>query len=833
MITGCREAREVVVPASREQNIMLERYVAFCAAHPVFYEPLELLADAGSEFDATRRPTPAGWTRTERDIWVALSPPRGALLKQGWKVHVSAGLARASEVIDLVWEYCVTNYIAFKHLRSRRIYLMCNAKYAPRASSGKLMTLYPGSDEQLRSVLNELSAKLRGHTGPYILSDLRWSDGPLYIRYGGFAERYCLSSTGEPVPAIETPDGTLVSDERIPAFSTPEWAPVPGFIADAIQAFADDDDLVLPYDVQEALHFSNGGGIYKARDPHTGRSVILREARPAAGLDRDGHDAVSRLNKERLILEELAGLDFVPQVLGSFVSWEHHFIAEEYFEGETLWQYVVRCNPSVRPDPAAADISTYTENILGILRQLEDAVAVLHERGVVFGDLQFKNIIVRPGGKVALVDFEAAFHPASDPAPALVTPGFSSAEHRDGTAIDSYAMDCLRLAVFLPLTEMLEQDPGIAGLLIDSAADLFRLPGTYADGLRAGLAGRPGALNRDVSERFRGDLARGVSSYERLRAALAEAIASSATPGRTDRLFPGDVNLHPHGGHTLAHGAAGVLHAMQACGADIDPGHVQWLADAARRARFPRPGLYDGLHGTGYVLHQLGRVNDALNVIDHALGLIQHNERTSLGLFSGLSGIALALLRLAQATGDGGFRAVAMDLADRIAGVVHPEDDTSSPALHAGAGLLHGFSGPALLFVELYKDTGDHGFLDLAAAALNRELLRCKTAEDGSVNLLDDRNRLLPYLGEGSAGVGLALHSYLKQRQDERLQESLAGIQHAARVPFTIQPNLFRGRAGLMAFLAQTGEIPSHCATCGGSIPCGTTPQPATAPTYA
>jgi hypothetical protein len=784
---------------------MLERYVAFSAADRFFYEPMERLADSPSRFDAARRSAPPGWTRTERDVWVALSPMGVKLPRQGWKVHVSVELAHASAVIDQVWEYCVANGISFKFLRSGDIYLMGNAKYASRTSSGKLAALYPVSVAQLHSILDDLSVTLKRYSGPYILSDLRWGAGPLYIRYGGFVERYCASATGEPVPAVErTDDGALVPDERGPVFGIPEWAPVPGFIADAVEAFDTDDGPALPYEVEEALHFSNSGGIYRARDPRTGRTVVLREARPGAGLDHAGNDAVSRLTRARMILEELAGLDFVPQLLADFTSWGHHFLVEEYITGETLRQYMVRCNPSVRPDPSAAELQAYTESILGILSQLDHALAVLHARGIVFGDLQLQNIIVRPDGRIVLIDFETAFHPESDPVPTIATYGFSSPEHRTGVAIDSYAMDCLRLAVFLPLTEMLDHDPGKAGQLADSAAELFGLPAGYTRHLRMGLARRSAPTNRDAIERFGQDLVTG-TSYPGLRAALVAAITASATPARTDRLFPGDVDQYPYGGHTLAHGAAGVLYALRACGAAADPEHVQWLVDAAGRARFPRPGLYDGLHGTGYVLHRLGRSGEALNVIDHAIGLVKQDGRTTVGLFSGLSGIALVLLRLARATGDSSLRTVAVELADRTAQAVRAGDDASGVMPHVGVGLLRGCSGPALLFLDLYTDTGDRGFLDLAATALDRDLLHCEIAGDGSVNLHDDRNRLLPYLGEGSAGVGLALHAYLQHRDDERLRSLLAGIRRAARIPFTIQPGLFRGRAGLITFLSQAG----------------------------
>lgn len=59
-------------------------------------------------------------------------------------------------------------------------------------------------------ILSELDHLLSGQPGPYILSDLRYDDGPLYVRYGGFAERYCEDESGELVSAIEDASGRLV-----------------------------------------------------------------------------------------------------------------------------------------------------------------------------------------------------------------------------------------------------------------------------------------------------------------------------------------------------------------------------------------------------------------------------------------------------------------------------------------------------------------------------------------------------------------------------------------------------------------------------------------------
>ena len=68
---------------------------------------------------------------------------------------------------------------------------------------------------------------------------------------------------------------------------------------------------------------------------------------------------------------------------------------------------------------------------------------------------------------------------------------------------------------------------------------------------------------------------------------------------------------------------------------------------------------------------------------------------------------------------------------------------------HPYAGLLRGSSGPALLFVRLFEETGDEALLDLAATALRQDLRRCREAADGSLQV-NEGWRMMPYVADGS-----------------------------------------------------------------------------------
>ncbi|OJF15941.1 class III lanthionine synthetase LanKC [Couchioplanes caeruleus] len=770
-----------------------ERLQPFCLADPLFFDTPERIADRAERLPAADRETPAGWTRTERGLWVSLRPPGVSLPEQGWKIHASATLDEVSRVCDIVWEYCVAHAVTFKFLRSAGAVRFANNKYAHRGSSGKALTLYPVDEAQLGRVLSDLSELLSGVPGPYILSDLRYGDGPLYVRYGGFSGRTCPDADGEPTPALAGPDGKLVPDVRGPAFRVPPWVTVPEVLRPHLARRDADHGVDFPYEVERALHFSNGGGVYVATHRTTGERVVLREARPHAGLDRDGADAIARLARERAVLERLASLSCVPRVLGFVTAWEHHFLVEEYVEGDNLLDAMVKRQPLLDPEPDPAAVAEYVEWVHDVMSGLECALTSVHARGIRFGDLHPANVMVRPDGRVVLVDFELATDLADEHPPALAAPGFTVPRGLSGAAADRYLFHCIRLWMFLPVTGGLARSPADLARLAGSAQRLYGLPASFPADLAHALGTAVPAADAGPAALLGGDQ----SDWPAIRASLIAGIHAGATPDRADRLFPGDPNQFATGGYTLAYGAAGVLHALHVTGAEIPDEYVTWMLRSVHRAQNPRPGLYDGLLGAAAVLYELGRVDEALDLVRRAVG----QPLTTPGLFGGVAGAGVSLLHFARATGDEGLRAAATRMADALAPMIRAVA-TGRPAPSVRGGLLRGMSGPALFLLHLYEDTGDPAYLDLAGAALRADLACGERLANGTLQLVEEGRRYLLYLDGGSGGLGLVLQRYLRHRDEPAFRDEVAAIGHGCRSIFVRQPGLFRGRAGLIAALS-------------------------------
>lgn len=170
---------------------MDKRYEVYCLADRVFYEtPDRLSADLGGEgtsarFKAAQQPVPEGWCGSVSGGRLQFTPadehgaPRPGRPRQGWKFHVSACLDNAEKTAVKVWDYCVPRGIPFKFVLGAQLLFLRNSKCTARGYSGKFATLCPRGETELRRILEELDQLLGGEPGPYILSDLRWNEGPL------------------------------------------------------------------------------------------------------------------------------------------------------------------------------------------------------------------------------------------------------------------------------------------------------------------------------------------------------------------------------------------------------------------------------------------------------------------------------------------------------------------------------------------------------------------------------------------------------------------------------------------------------------------------------
>ncbi|MBF8190708.1 hypothetical protein ITP53_34360 [Nonomuraea sp. K274] len=341
-------------------------------------------------------------------------------------------------MLDVVIPACVEYGIDFKIVGDPTLHSMLNSKRQARGSSGKFMTIYPPSEELFIELIELLyqQTKYEAFAGPRILSDRQYKDSNiLFYRYGGFLSYRTVNIDGTHTLSIVSPGGENVPDRRLPYFDLPDWVQDP--FCERQKSIVDDSQEVLLRDrylIEKAIGFSNAGGVYRGVDLDTGRAILAKEARPFVNqwlVGDHSWDAVDLLKREYHFLRLLKSSPYVPNAVDLFEDGGHFFLIEELLDGIDLRTYWARNDvvfaPYVRrPGRIQQWLPVFKNTAITLIR----AVADVHGRGILLGDLSPNNIIINPETlQMWLVDFESAVTSDDDPeimqyASSWGTPGF-------------------------------------------------------------------------------------------------------------------------------------------------------------------------------------------------------------------------------------------------------------------------------------------------------------------------------------------------------------------------------------------------------------------------
>ena len=428
--------------------------------HPEWYESLDYYHPSKELLIAVRAIIPPTWQMERVGPWFRVAPSDAILPKQGWKIHVSATPINCHNVLRAVATVCLRVEAAFKFSLDRRLVRLSTSKGWGREASGKFITVYPTNDEHFKVIIEALYEETRELVGPYVLSDRRYKDSRVvYYRYGGISGTRILSPQGEKVYVLTSPSGELFPDLRTPYWNPPFWVSDP-FLSDEED---EEEQLLLKdgrYRIESALATSVTGGVYLATDFDSGSTVVVKEARPATGIDENGTDAIDRLQKEHRLLQKLQHTKFAPLPLDLFADWEHLFLVEEYVPGLDLRGFAIAYNPIVTMDDGEEAKTVHFSRLTKIWTNLALSIAAIHDEGIVCGDLSLGNVLVRNMelGEVRIVDWEAAWEEGVDPPTSISTPGFTSPSRKVAPSKedDIYALGAVMLGTLFPMNSLLE-----------------------------------------------------------------------------------------------------------------------------------------------------------------------------------------------------------------------------------------------------------------------------------------------------------------------------------------------------------------------------------------
>lgn len=751
----------------------------------LFYEPFASRYEHSTKYvDLLSRlsdQSPCSWKIAREGYWLHAAPcdspsspdsspePRPLPL-QGWKVHVSATARNDLAVLEKAAKVAFAQEVAFKCSLDRGVLSLMSSKMWGRGSSGKFMTLYPEGLPRFERLLEGLYAALEGEVGPYVLSDKRYKDSRvIYYRYGGMRPNTRLDVTGLKQPVLVTPGGETVPDERPPYFSPPSWVEDP--LPDPEESGSDGELDGGRYTVKSALSFSNSGGVYVADDRDTGAEVVLKEARAHTLVDTRGNDAAKLIEREHAILEILSDTGVAARPLGFFRAWENTFLAEEFVEGISLRKVMLERSLLVRARFTVEESREYYEIYRSIFQSFAKNLHVVHERGVVYGDMSNNNLRVDPSDwSVRFIDFDGSHRVGVDDPTLLFTPGFKQEEsvesRAEGPEEDLYSLAAVMLYLIFPISAVASlRDDVYDGVLKKMLADMGWSQTRIFDIIH-GLAKKEMTCERLCElldepveiqpPAFEDDFDLG--SCAEISSDLGRFVLAHMRPEDEESLFPADPFMYRTNKLGWGFGACGVLRSLAACGSAVPASACEWLEERledTKLASLP-PGLLTGASGIAWCLWDLGLEDRARELMEAASGSDLRQRHHS--YYYGMAGLGMANLFFHLRTEDDRYLERARDLAATLSRTarenergLHWDDDERGISLGFG----YGQAGVALFFLRLYELTGDEELLETGRRALEFDLSYGVEREHSGVAFPGSPTSATveSYLEEGGAGI--------------------------------------------------------------------------------
>lgn len=706
---------------------------------------------------------------------------------QGWKIHISAAIDESQHLLYDVSSFLFKNDISFKFVPSRLALMQKNGKYGDRAAAGKFITVYPSSEEKFCELLDELKKITDNYSaGPYILNDMCWKESNIYFRYGGL-KRIERTINGEKKLVILDTKGNYVEDKRVPYYYLPDFVSEPDFVTKNNYFPNKDIFKKIPnMDILGSIHFSNSGGVYLIKVNN--KKYVMKEGRPGCGIDSKNNDGFNRLKNEYYSLKKLNDVDSVVNVDNYFVEWINNYFIEEYIEGQSLQDFIAQEYP-FNNNQKSNQQHKYLIKAKKIILQLKSALEKIHEYGIAVGDLSLSNVMITKDNKVKLIDFEVSEPIYNTYQPSLATPDFYSSEVNNYLEADWFAFYRIVRKIFIPIIPVLDMAPDIISIqnkLIKTKFGASTI--TFLEEIENFVKTKVDVYPKSeylkqklfIPERMLSD--KSTDYYiEKLTNGLLANIDN-----RTLSLVQGDIYqyIDDFGYYNIANGSFGVILALIRADQNLKYRFIdensQWLFTTVAYIEKlvmndnTSIGLFDGISGVVTALYELGLKKEALYILKN----IKFDSIDDISIYSGLSGLGLLFLSFYSNLNDTYFLKKAVKIADIINEIFNKNKSDLTDL-----GFLSGWLGAALFLWEVSLVVNDNNYrktVKLIINKANHKLSKPDSFEE-NVYIIDTSRgipRYMPYLENGTAGLGLVLLEINKDEKSFLSDEDLVSLNN-------------------------------------------------------
>ena len=304
----------------------------------------------------------------------------------GFKIHISATPYNFKAILEAILPYLDKKHLNYKYISRQEDILKNFSIFEEITNSGKLITIYPENTQQFKDILNDLYKIIPNSTaGIYILSDHPYRDSNnIFYRYGFFKEIPEYAKNG--ILTLTGPNGEIWQDYPKTYFDLPSWI-------DDIQDIKLQETSYLSknYRINQIIHSSNGGSIYKGVSTKTNHLIIMKEAKPyilffdnieKRSLRKNEYQISQRINK------------YIPTPLEKVQEWINTYYIYEYIDGVSLSVYTTPLTIFSYETTAEEDNSKKFKQFLAVINNLFKLVDYFHDNNIILNDIHADNFLI-------------------------------------------------------------------------------------------------------------------------------------------------------------------------------------------------------------------------------------------------------------------------------------------------------------------------------------------------------------------------------------------------------------------------------------------------------
>lgn len=320
--------------------------------------------------------------------------------KQGWIIYISIWKSHFPKIIEPLLSYLLNNNHSFKIPIDTDIHNMINDSNLGYSNQGKIIIIMPKSGTDLSKLLSDLTDFTTNMKGTNVPTAINIGH-LIYTKYGSYENT-------EPKSIIDPMGNKILDLDVIPPrlFTWLKWPftqivlPKPTINQRIIHG---------KYYIKDILKNDKKGFVYKVlyqKNLFSYKTCILKEGKMGMLEDDHGRDIEDRLQWQFQLHKQLSDYIPIPKAIDLFKENSNSFFSLEFINGSSLGTYLGdKFNGNQWFNLKVKEKIT----IVNILIRITEIINSLHEKKYVHRDINPENFIVAKNGTIWLIDLELAY----------------------------------------------------------------------------------------------------------------------------------------------------------------------------------------------------------------------------------------------------------------------------------------------------------------------------------------------------------------------------------------------------------------------------------------